>query len=136
MPDPSGVLSGRSHGHALCMCTPARYQSRVITEHSGSPQSQNPILASELLQPDHSTQRSRTAKVTLQPEAGPPHSQGPPQTRRELRVSYSVILCTLHRPIIRTTNNSDGVSATSVTCLFLIFCKWYGIVPNHPENSR
>lgn len=58
------------------------YQSRVITEHSGSPQSQDPKLASELLEPDHSTQRFRTVKVTLQPEAGPPHSQGPLNEKR------------------------------------------------------
>lgn len=95
----------------LYACAPQPgYQSRVITEHSGSPQSHDPKLASELLEPDHGTQRFRTAKVTLQPESRSPSFPGTPQTRRELRVSYSVILCTLHRPIIRTTNNSDGVS--------------------------
>lgn len=118
-----------SHGVMLYAYAPHPVGARVslwgdnIRQHQ-SPQTQTSFLTAELCSFNCCMQETLDCK-----SPSPARGRWPllrhPQIKRQLRVFPSVILPTLHRPIIRTTNNSDGTSlCPSITYLFfLILCK-------------
>lgn len=91
------------------------YLSKVTPERSGDIKPSNPeqlpnrrtVQLRQLHAGDSGLQKSHSSWRQVST------SQALPQMKRQLRVS-SVILPTLHRPIIRTTNNSDGASLSAL----------------------